>query len=203
MLTEWAARESAVLVLLVRPGDYLFPGAPVAEVRDDLTSSANMIISKAFSVGPHQAAAQDLEFAVRQLVEVAVRALSPGINDPFTAIAVVDRLGATLCELFQRNLPLPIVVCEGQVVLYRPVTDYAGVCDAMFNMVRQSAAGSPAVLIRILETLGRVLTIESRPERRAELLCHAALVLETGRRTIQDTADITDLQARFTVMPQS
>jgi uncharacterized membrane protein len=203
MLAEWAARESAVLVLLVRPGDYLFPGAPVAEVGDGLSSSAKMVISKAFSLGPKQAAAQDLEFAVRQLVEVAVRALSPGINDPFTAIAVVDRLGATLCELPQRYLPLPTVIRDGQVVLYRPVTDYAGLCDAMFNMVRQSAAGSPAVLIRILETLGRVLTAENRPERRAELLRHATLVLETGRRTIQDTADITDLQARFTVLPKS
>jgi uncharacterized membrane protein len=203
MLAEWAARESTTLVLLVRPGDYLFPGAPVAEVGDGLASSAKMVINKAFFIGPQQAAAQDLEFAVRQLVEVAARALSPGINDPFTAITVIDRFGATLCELSQRNLPLPTIVREGRAVLYRPVTDYAGLCDAMFNIIRQSAAGSPAVLIQILATIGRVLKVENRPGRRAELLRHAVLVLETGRRTIQDRADIIDLQARFAVLPQS
>ena len=70
------------------------PGAPVAELtqgREDV--DAEGAIRAAFSLGSKQAATQDLEFAVRQLVEVAVRALSPGINDPFTAIAVLDRLG--------------------------------------------------------------------------------------------------------------
>jgi uncharacterized membrane protein len=89
-------------------------------------------------------------------MEVAVRALSPGVNCPFTAIAVLDRLGATLCEIAPRHLP-------GTVVLHRRATDYAGPCDAMFHMLRQNASGLPAVLIRLLETLGRVMEVEVRP----------------------------------------
>ena len=189
------------MVLLVRPGDYLFPDAAVAEligVREG--EEAAGAIRAAFSLGSKQAATQDLEFAVRQLVEIALRALSPGINDPFTAIAVLDRLGAALCEIAPRRLTVPTVERDGRVVLYREVTDYAGLCDAMFHTIRQNAARSPAVLIRLLETLGRVIAVETDAKRRAELLRHAELTLSAGRLGIEDPADIAALESRRVVV---
>ena len=202
-LADWAEEAGAVVVLLVRPGHYLFPGAAVAELvggRGD--EEAAETIRAAFSLGSRQAAAQDLEFAVRQLVEIALRALSPGINDPFTAIAVLDRLGAALCEIAPRRLPSSVVERGGKIVLHRPVTDYAGLCDAMFHMIRQNAAGSPAVLIRLRETLGRVIAVETRSERRAELLRHADLALAAGRLSIKDPADIAALEAHRVAGPR-
>ncbi len=129
---------------------------------------AEEAVAGAFSLGARQAATQDLEFAVRQLVEVAVRALSPGINDPFTAMAVLDRLGAALCEVAPRHMPGGAVVRDGRVVMRRRrTTDYDGLCDAMFHMIRQyAAAGSPAVLVRLLEALARGGGRDP-PERRA------------------------------------
>ncbi|TDH59254.1 DUF2254 domain-containing protein [Dankookia rubra] len=202
-LADWAAGQGAVVVLLARPGAYIFPGAAVAEVAGaPAGEAAEAAIRAAFTLGARQAAAQDLEFAVRQLVEVATRALSPGINDPFTAIAVLDRLGATLCLVAPRRLPRPTVVREGRVVLHRQVTDYAGLCDAMFHMIRQSAAASPAVLIHLLETLGRVMAVERRAERQAELLRHAGLVVAAGRIGIADPGDLAALEARRPVPPR-
>lgn len=211
-LARWAEEQGAVVVLLARPGEYIFPGAAVAEVgmarkagaaeagsRD--AGDAEPAIRAALSLGPRQAAAQDLEFAVRQLVEVAARALSPGINDPFTAIAVLDRLGAALCQIAPRRLPRTTVERGGRAVLHRQVTDYAGLCDAMFHMIRQSAAGSPAVLIRLLETLGRVMAVERRAERRAELLRHAELAVSAGRIGIADPGDVAALEARRVALP--
>ena len=193
-MATWAEEHDAVLVLLVRPGDYLFPGASVAEVTQGIAGGdAEKAIAAAFSLGAKQAAAQDLEFAVRQLVEVAARALSPGINDPFTAIAVLDRLGGALCEIAPRHLPGTTVLRDNRVVLYRQVTDYAGLCDAMFHIIRQNASKSPAVLIRLLEMLGRVMAVETRVERRAELLRHADLALSAGRIGIEDPADVASL----------
>ncbi|MFC7543288.1 DUF2254 domain-containing protein [Siccirubricoccus deserti] len=196
-LANWAEETGAVVVLLVRPGDYLFPEAAVAElIQGRGSEEAGRAIRAAFSLGSRQAATQDLEFAVRQLVEIALRALSPGINDPFTAVAVVDRLGAALCEIAPRRLTGPTIERGGRVVLHREVTDYAGLCDAMFHMIRQNAAGSPAVLIRLLETLGRVIAVETRAERRAELLRHAELAVSAGRLGIEDPADVAALEAR-------
>jgi uncharacterized membrane protein len=197
-LADWAEETGAVVVLLVRPGEYLFPGATVAElIQGRGREEAGRAIRAAFSLGSRQAATQDLEFAVRQLVEIALRALSPGINDAFTAIAVVDRLGAALCELAPRRLPSPTIERSSRVVLRREVTDYAGLCDAMFHMIRQNAAGSPAVLIRLLETLRRVIAVENRAERRAELLRHAELTVSAGRLSIEAPADIAALEARY------
>ncbi len=193
-LADWAAAQGAVVVLLVKPGDYVFTGAAVAEVEGGRDGAA--AARAALALGARQAAAEDLEFAVRQLVEVAVRALSPGINDPFTAMAVLDRLGASLCEVARRQLPGRTVVRGGRVVLFRRVTDYAGLTDAMFHMIRQSAIGSPAVLIRMVEVLGQVTAVEGRAERRMELGRHAALALAAGRVGIADPADLAALQGR-------
>jgi len=197
-LADWAEQASATVVLLVRPGDFLFPGAPMAEVIDGgPCGDAEAAVRAAFSLGPRQAATQDLEFSVRQLVEIALRALSPGINDPFTAIAVLDRLGAALCEVAPRRLPNPTLERAGKVVLYREVTDYAGLCDAMFHMIRQSAAGSPAVIIRLLETLGRVIAVETCAERRTELHRHARLAVSAGSLGIENPADVAAMEARY------
>ena len=202
-LADWAEEAGAVVVLLVRPGDYLFPGAAIAELvggRED--GDAAGAICASLSLGPKQAAAQDIEFVVRQLEEIALRALSPGINDPFTAIAVLDRLGSALCEIAPRQMPGSTVLRGGRVVLYRRVTDYAGLCDAMFHMIRQNASGHPAVLIRLLQTLGRVIAVETCPERRSELLHHAEMTLSAGRLGIGDPADIAALEAHRVVMPR-
>src|SRR3954449_4396969 len=67
----------------------------------------------AFVIGEERSPAQDLEFGLRQLVEIALRAVSPGINDPYTAVAVIDRVGAALEEIFRRSLP-PAVIRDNQ-----------------------------------------------------------------------------------------
>lgn len=207
-LADWAAERGAVLRMRVRPGDYLFPGAPVAAIGDgdaarrgDDERAAGEAFAAAATVGQSQAAAQDLEFTVRQLVEVAVRALSPGINDPFTALAVLDRLGAALCAVSGRRLPDPALRRDGRAVMVRRVTDYDGLCDAMFHLIRQNSGGSAAVLIRLVETVRRVEEVERDPRRRTALRRHADLALATGRAEVKDAAGLADLEARAAATP--
>jgi uncharacterized membrane protein len=203
-LADWAAEHDATLDLLVRPGDYVFTGAAVAKVFPPaLVKEAAGRVRGAMSLGDRQAAAQDLEFAIRQLAEVAVRALSPGINDPFTAMAVLDRFGDVLCGLTDRHLPGAAVLRDGRVVLFRRAADYDGLLDAMFHMIRQNGAGSAAVLLRLLEVLGAVLAVEQAPDRRAGLRRHADLALAAGRQSLGERAALDDLEARFVDLPRS
>lgn len=198
-LADWAAAQGALLSVLVRPGDFLNPATRIAEVRPEhLVPDAAEAMRGAMTLGTRPAAAQDLEFAVRQLVEVAVRALSPGINDPFTAVAVLDRLGAALCGLTGRHLPPAVLLRDDVVVLHRRVTSYEGLCDAMFHMIRQSGAGSAAVLIRMIEVIGEALDVESDPARREHLLHHVRLVLSVGLAGISDATGRRDLDRRAT-----
>ena len=195
-LATWAAERETAIRLLVRPGDYVFPGAPIA-LAVPMVEGVESAIEDATALGPQRVSSADLEFAVRQLVEVAVRALSPGINDPHTAMSVLERLGAALCELAPRHLPSGVSVKEGRAVLVVPRVDYAGLTDTMFHMIRQNAAGSAAVLIRMLEVLTAVVSCEQRPERVASLQRHADLVLADGERDIGTPADLGDLGKRY------
>ena len=203
-LADWAAEHGVTIRLLVRPGDYVFPGAPVALTMPE-TREADAAIRDATALGPQRISSADLEFAVRQLVEVAVRALSPGINDPHTAMSVLDRLGAALCDLAPRHLPNGVSLRGGKPVLVVPAIDYDGLTDVMFHLIRQSASGSTAVLMRILEVLAAVLGCEQNPSRVAVLQRHADLVLEDAQRDVSTPADLDDLRrrhARFAAIRQ-
>ncbi|MGE4243250.1 DUF2254 domain-containing protein [Ramlibacter sp.] len=203
-LSDWAAAHATSIRLLVRPGSYVFPGAPIALIKANDSKSAgedaSEAVRQATALGRERISSSDLEYSVRQLVEVAVRALSPGINDPHTAISVLDRLGSSLCDIVGRNLPNGVWPGEKNVYLVVPAVDYDGLTDAMFHMIRQNAAGSPAVLIRMMEVLVAVASCEPRGDRRATLARHARLVFEDARRTFGNPSDLGDLEqslARF------
>lgn len=202
-LADWAAARGAALRLLIRPGDFVVAGVPVALLLAPpsadgaaLREAAARAVRAAAALGEHRSLSMDLEFAVSQLVEVAVRALSPGINDPNTAMGVLERLGAALCELAPRHMPSGVALRDGRPALMRPVTDYAGLADAMFLMIRQYAADSPAVLIRFLDVLAKVASCERDPARLALLRDHAEAVMEDGDRAVANARDRRDLAAR-------
>ncbi|NPD70219.1 DUF2254 domain-containing protein [Lichenicola cladoniae] len=194
-LADWAAKHRTAIRLLVRPGDYVFPGAAIA-VMIPLVDGAEAAIRDATALGAQRVSSADLEFALRQLVEVAVRALSPGINDPHTAMSVLDRLGAALCELEGRHLGSGVFLRQDRPVLVVPRITYDGLCDGMFNLIRQNAAGSVAVLIRILEVLVSAAGVETVAERLDTLQRHAALVLDDATRSVANPDDLDDLRQR-------
>ncbi|TXM70726.1 DUF2254 domain-containing protein [Methylobacterium sp. WL120] len=194
-LADWAHEHRVTAALRVRPGDYVPSGFPVAFLSAGV-EGAEPAIRRALTFGRRPAAMQDLEYSIRQLVEIAVRALSPGINDPFTAGSVVDHLGDALCRVASRHLPTGAVARDGKVVVVVPVTDYDGLCDSMFHMIRQNAAGSVHVLARMLDVLTRVAEVERLTNRTYELSRHADLVIAAARRDVADPHDLADLEAR-------
>ncbi|BAQ49999.1 DUF2254 domain-containing protein [Methylobacterium aquaticum] len=194
-LADWARDRGIVVALRVRPGDYVPTGFPVAFLSGPV-DEASEAVARALVFGRRPAALQDLEYSVRQLVEIAVRALSPGINDPMTAGSVLDHLGDALCRIAPRYLPTGAVDRDGCIVLLHPVTDYGGLCDAMFHMIRQNAAGSVHVLGRLLDVLSRVAEVERSADRVAELRRHADLAVAAARRNIDDPQDLADIEER-------
>ena len=195
-LADWAAEHGTSIRLLVRPGDYVFPGGAIA-VMTPAVEDADAAIRNATALGPQRVSSADLEFALRQLVEVAVRALSPGINDPHTAISVIDRFGAALCDLASTQLPSGVTLRDGKPVLVLPAVEYGGLVDAMFHMIRQNGTGSVAVLARLLEVLTAVVGCERDPARVEALRRHAGLVLGDAEREIANPADLADIRRRY------
>ena len=188
-LADWAAANETMLHLLVRPGDYIFPGAPIAVVKPPVEGGGEAL-TDATALGDHRVSTQDLEFAIRQLEEVAVRALSPGINDPHTAMSVLVRFGTVLCSLSGRHLPGGLVSRAGRPVMIRSFVTYDGLTDAMFHMIRQNAAGSTAVLCTGLDVMIAAASVDRAPGRLATLQRHADLWLADAKRDIANPSDV-------------
>ena len=106
-LIALAAKKGAVIRLLHRPGHFVVQGHPLARVWPPGAADA---VSEALRVahvtGSSRTLAQDLAFAIDQLVEIAIRALSPAVNDTFTALTCIDWLGESLCKVTTRWRPL-------------------------------------------------------------------------------------------------
>jgi uncharacterized membrane protein len=187
-LADWAACRAARIRLFIRPGNFVFPGSVIGEVTPAaLREAAEAELAGALSLGDTRNVEQDLEYAVRQLVEVGMRALSAGTRDPFTAVAVLDQLGAALCETAGRDLPDGQWRRDGALRLERPATHYRGLVDAMFHMLRQAGVSEPAVSIRLIEVLAAVGAVERDPARRAVLRRHLGLAAEAARGSDDQT----------------
>ncbi|MBJ6127001.1 DUF2254 domain-containing protein [Microvirga splendida] len=158
-LVHVAKKHDIVLRVTARAGHFLLHSGKHVEVlschavEEDLSGK----IRPAFIIGQERNAAQDLEYSFRQLVEVALRALSSGIKDPFTVIAVVDHLGKALELLLMKAPQEPnIYDDEGQLRVIASLSDAEGLVEASFNQIRQSASDQPAILIHIADTLRRL-----------------------------------------------
>lgn len=196
-LVTCARDAGAVIIFDFRPGHHLLPNGthgkiiPASAFSEDL----RMKVAAHVVIGRHRTAAHDMEFAIRQLVEVAVRALSPGINDPFTAIAVIDRLGLSLASAMQRGAARG-VWCddEGTARVSSKSTTFNGMLDAAFNQIRQAGSGHPAVLIRVLATLAHLAELVRHEDHRQALATHVALVESEGERSIAASYDLDSLK---------
>lgn len=195
-LAAWARENGTALRLLVRRGDYVSPGTPIALMTVWVDGAAEAI-RRCSALGASRGSRGDAEQTVRQLVEVAVRALSPGINDPHTAMSVLDRLGATLCSLKGKTLPNGVHLADGRPVLVVPAVSYESLCAVMFHMIRQHAQGSPSLLIKMADVLTVVLSTETEPCRREILAMHADRVRADARRTVANAGDLAEIHRRL------
>ncbi|HSB53239.1 MAG TPA: DUF2254 family protein [Gemmatimonadales bacterium] len=150
-----------------------------------------------FILGRQRSPEQDAEYGVHQLVEVAVRALSPGVNDPYTALACVDWLGAVLCKIGRQPLRTPQRLGpDGSLRLIMASVTFEGMLAAAFNQIRQSARATPAVSIRVLEALARIGGSVIEESHRTAVRAQADMVLHGAlSEGIQD-CDRQDLEAR-------
>lgn len=199
-LMALAMQEDIVIRLERRPGHYVVAARPLAlvwpgnKVTDQLRDHVNSV----FALGNQRTFGQDIEFAVNQLVEIAIRALSPGVNDPFTAMTCVDHLGSALCRLAQRDMPSPYRHdSQDQLRLITPVFTFPDVTDVAFNQIRQYGRTSTAVTIRLLETIAEVAGFVHRPEDRAALLRHAEMIARGAREGLPEEEDRQEVEERF------
>jgi uncharacterized membrane protein len=183
-LMALATDHDLVIHVHYRPGDFIVEKTRLASIQAEKQIDDKLCrqIRNVFVPGRERIPRQDVEFGIHQLVEIAVRALSPGINDPFTAMTCVDHLGAALCRAAQRRIPSRYRYdSENKLRVIADAVTFEGMIEAAFNQIRQYGRSSVAVSIRLLETL---TVIAHCLVRKAHI---AALRLQA--QTIRDASD--------------
>jgi len=200
-MVEIAKEADAMIELSLKPGRHVIEGGVLAWIAppDAATSEVRTKLEKCLVLGGERASIQDLETSIRQLVEVALRALSPSINDPFSAMAVVDRLTESLRKIMQRGTSQCVWTDDdGTIRLLAPGSTFADTVEEAFRQVRQHSQNQPAVLIRLVEGLGQLLAQANATQRRV-LQKEIEIILETGRRHIAQKEDLKVLEERSTL----
>lgn len=184
-----AVKHHLLLRIVPRPGDFVFAGSPLAWSPGPVDDELARAIGEAFVIGDTRTQHQDVRLAINQLVEVAVRALSPSVNDPFTAISCIDRLGAALCKLAGRAMPGSHRSDQrGELRVIAPAPSFAELASLAFEPIRHHGRTDPQVLRHLLATLGVVSTCISTTAQLTALRQIAEQVRQAGKG-LADSAD--------------
>jgi uncharacterized membrane protein len=203
ILCTLAEEKNLVIRLLHKPGRHVGtgavlalvvagqPGAPAGRVDEQ----AGKLMRGAFQIGNGRTPTQDVEYAVNQLAEMAVRAMSPAINDPFTAMTCLDHIGDGLVMFLQRGeRGSHYYDRDGRLRLVLEPVTFDELLGAAFDMLRHASCDNASVLLHMLEVIDAISQEAQAPEARRLLLRHVSLIqaeseagdlIEQDRQAIQ------------------
>jgi uncharacterized membrane protein len=185
-LVRLAAELAGLIEVRVQAGDYVLSHGDhvVLHTHRPLDDDHQGPIREAFTIGSQRTPAQDPRYGLSQLVEIAMRALSPGINDPHTAIAVIDHLGSAFEVIFRRSSQQKLLTDEeDEVRVVAKRSDAPRLAADAFDPIRQAAARHPSVLIRMADTLQHVAPVATSDTARDAVLSELDKLAETARLT--------------------
>jgi len=155
-------------------------------------------LNGAYSIGRHRTADQDPAFGIRQIVDMALKALSPGVNDISTAVMCVDHLAAILARLACRQLPLSHRYEGDTLRVIASVPTFEGLLAEAFDQIRDSAAGNVAIMARMLGAIDAIASLTTSPRERRALREHLQWIAELADRTIESANDRARIKRRLT-----
>jgi len=186
-----AGKHGMVIRMERAIGEFLIEGTPIVSAigTNPLDEKVARRLAWACTVGPQRTVDQDAAFGIRQLVDVAMKALSPGINDTTTAVMCVDYLAAILFQLAGRRIESRYRTKDGELRLLTRGPTFTGLVGEAYDQIRQNAGGNVAVLARLLWSLETLADRTSMATRRRVLLEHARALEELGHRSIPAPSD--------------
>jgi len=198
-LVDIASHTDSVIRLDHRPGHFIATGRPLATVwPGGAAGQVALALAKAHVTGPHRTLMQDPVFAIDQLVEIAICALSPAVNDTFTALTCIDWLSAGLSQVSGRTLSEGVYRDrDGRVRLIETDPSYARMVNRAFDKIRQSSRGMPAVIIRLLDALISIASEVAQPEKLEILTRQGRMIFQGAEESVHEANDIADIRVRF------
>jgi uncharacterized membrane protein len=154
-------------------------------------------LRRAFGMGPTRTMQQDAEFGVIQIVDIALKAISPAVNDPSTAISCIDQLSRILIHWLSRKPPESLLCYPPHVVrVVVPWIDTDGMLDTAFEQIRHYSTSDAAVSLRLLRALADIASTVDDSETCARLFARGERIV-TGCTGRVHPTDLAKLQQRL------
>lgn len=198
-LDDLARCHDAVIKLAVRTGDFVHRDLPLVYwAGDNPPEDIGGEVHDCFALGGMRTPNQDLQFLIDELVEIGLRALSPGINDPFTAVTSIHWLGAATAQLGQRKLVRSFGDArnpdEDSLVLLHD--DFAHYIQRGFGGLRSAMATSPIAAIVAFDTMAKAANTLENAARRADLTAEIDQLMRQARKCLTGP-DLEQVEARY------
>ena len=207
-LLNWAAAHGAWLRVEQPVGAFVGEGERLLSYRQRDTAVAvpDVAACRALAAGvqveSHRSIEQDVAFGMQQLVDIALKALSPGINDTTTAIMAVDHIGLLCARLAARPFPpaLRTAPQAPEVLVWVPAHDFAGYVRLAFDLVRVNARGNHALFRRLLRKLALVADAAHPDERKAVVREQVQLLLQCADDTLATEYEKESVRAVYAAL---
>ncbi|WDI44278.1 DUF2254 domain-containing protein [Bremerella sp. P1] len=200
-LIALATQLNLIIELPKRPGDFLSRGETLARVAALDQIDENEVaraINETFFIGNNRTPWQDVNCSVHELSQMGVRALSPGINDPYTAVNCIDRLSSALAQLAQRQMPAANRFDhDGHLRLIVDRQTFSSVMHAAFDQMRSYAISSAAVSQRLMEGYQRIADAVTHETHAEDVLHQARLTMEGALEQPHHPADLKIIQEQY------
>ncbi len=154
-------------------------------------------LHETFSISRHRTVEQDVAFGIRQIVDVALKALSPGINDTTTAVMCVDYLSAILARIAPRQIPSSYRYEEGELRVITEGASFESFLAESFDQIRSNAKGDVAIMLRMLGAIQTLASLTASPQRRRALREQVQWIAELAERTLESPHDRTRIDTRL------
>lgn len=194
------AREHQTIVRMERGvGEFVVHGTTLVSLALSDPPAKEIIadLQAAYSINRYRTVEQDAGFGIRQIVDIALRALSPGINDTTTAVMCVDYLTAILARLASRPIPSSRRYAEGELRVITIGPTFASLVAESFDQIRASAEGNVAIMLRVLGALQTIASLADCPGRRLVLHEQVQWIAESADRAIASPHDRARLERRL------
>ncbi len=192
-LLEYAAENNLLIRMRRSVGQFAGSGATLAEIAPDTETANKNVrfgdekieeINRFFSLDRHRTIEQDAGFGIRQIVDIALKALSPGVNDTTTAVECIDNLGEIVGEIARRRLPAAVRSKDNIPRVLTLAPEFADYVETAFDQIRISGKANQAIFERLLAALMFVGECASGEKRRASLRRQVELIGEYAEQTL-------------------
>jgi uncharacterized membrane protein len=200
-----ALRVNAAIVPKV--GDHVVSGTPIAWVwrNDGEQPDGELVliaVQRSVRVGFERTLEQDAAFGIRQLVDIASKALSPAVNDPYTGVQAVDHLATVMASIARREQGPAVYPTEAATTVTVPAHDFADYLELTCAQIRRYGASEPTVGRSLIRLLASVSHATAAPDRHAAISKQLRLIIDDAEREVAQPQDVLPLRAEATALQE-